>query len=165
MFASLGISMDMVIYTLIGTIIVLIATVVVCLVNQNKLRKILKNCPSGKLDEAIVEYYQKVETLTENINIQAQRFTKYENNARICVQKVGCIRYNAFSDTGSDLSYSIAALDENDSGFVLTGIFGRDSSNTYLKPIVEGQCRITLSAEELRALDEAKANYRKRHMD
>lgn len=165
MFAALGINLDIIIYVLIGIIVVLAATLIISLCNLSKLRRIMKNCSSGKLDETIVEYYDKVEALTEQIAAQSERFVKYENNLALCAQKIGCIRYNAFADTGSDLSYSIAVLDEKDSGFVLTGIFGRDNSNTYLKPIVEGQCRITLSEEEMSAIAQAKENYRTKHMD
>lgn len=165
MFAALGINLDVIIFVLIGAIVILLFVLILSLVNFFKLRKITKNCSTGKLDQAVVEYYQKVEALTGQITAQSRRFEKYENNLKLCAQKIGCIRYNAFADTGSDLSYSIAVLDEYDTGFVLTGIFGRDSSNTYLKPVFKGQSRITLSDEEIQAIAQAKNNYHEKHLD
>jgi len=47
--------------------------------------------------------------------------------------KVGVVRYNAFDDVGSDLSFSIALLDDNDNGVVISGIYSRESSTTYAK--------------------------------
>ena len=69
-----------------------------------------------------------------------------------CVQKVGVVRFNAFEDTGSDLSYSVALLDENNDGVVLSSIFGRDENRCYAKPIKNGKSEYPLSKEEVQAL-------------
>ena len=64
------------------------------------------------------------------------------------IQKVGIIRYNAYKDTGSDLSFTLALLDENNNGVVLNGIYSREMSNIYAKPIENGKSTYTLSDEE-----------------
>lgn len=71
------------------------------------------------------------------------------------IQKVGFIRYNAFGDMGSDLSFSIALLDNFSTGFVITSIYGRDNNVCYAKPIKDGKCKIKLSAEEIMVIDRA----------
>jgi len=76
-----------------------------------------------------------------------------------CTQKVGIIRYNAFENLGSDLSFSIALLNSNDCGLILSGIYSRDSSATYAKPIVNGKSKYALSLEEIQALDIAKKTF------
>ena len=63
------------------------------------------------------------------------------------VQKCNIIRYNAFNDTGSDLSYSIAMLDNFNDGLIITSIYGRNESTNYAKPIV-GVSSYPLSVEE-----------------
>ena len=69
-----------------------------------------------------------------------------------CVQKVGVVRFNAFDDTGSDLSYSVALLDERKDGVVFSSIFGRDENRCYAKPVKNGKSDYPLSKEELEAL-------------
>ena len=71
------------------------------------------------------------------------------------IQKVGFMRYNAFGDMGSDLSFSIALLDNFSNGFVLTSIYGRDNNVCYAKPISQGKSKIQLSAEEIMVIDKA----------
>lgn len=71
------------------------------------------------------------------------------------IQKVGFIRYNAFGDMGSDLSFSIALLDNFSTGFVITSIYGRDNNVCYAKPIKQGKSNITLSGEEIMVIDRA----------
>ena len=75
-----------------------------------------------------------------------------------CVQKVAIMRYRAFEDVGSDLSFSIAILDGNNDGIVLTGLYGRQQSTTYAKPIDNGISRYDLSEEELSVIQEAINN-------
>ena len=65
------------------------------------------------------------------------------------------IRYKAFEDVGSDLSFSVALLDGENNGVILTGIYGRDYSTTYAKPIDKGISRYDLSEEELHVLNAA----------
>ena len=58
-------------------------------------------------------------------------------------------------NNGSNLSFALAILNEHNTGIVLNGIYGRDTSNIYAKPIVEGKCEYALSNEEKDALDKA----------
>lgn len=62
-------------------------------------------------------------------------------------------RFNAFSNTGSDLSYAVALLDDEHSGVVLSSIYGREESRTYAKPIVNGQSVYSLTEEEQEVIE------------
>ena len=72
-----------------------------------------------------------------------------------CIQKVGIVRYSAFKDTGSDLSFAVALLDEKNSGVVFNGIYSREMSNIYAKPVENGNSSYTLSEEESEAIRKA----------
>jgi len=76
-----------------------------------------------------------------------------------CVQKFAVVRYNAFQNVGSDQSFSIALLDSEDSGVVISGIYGRDSSTTYAKPIKSGYSDYVLTEEEEDAIGLARRRY------
>ncbi len=89
----------------------------------------------------------KTDMQTLEANQQAMR-----EQMKNCVQKVKLMRYNAFADTGSDLSYSLALLDENNNGVVLSSIYGREDNRTYAKPIENGKSTYNLSDEEKQVL-------------
>jgi hypothetical protein len=76
-----------------------------------------------------------------------------------CTQKVAVVRYNAFHDVGSDQSYSVALLDSADNGVVISGIFGRDSSTSYAKPVISGFSDYVLTEEEEGAIWLARRRY------
>ena len=80
------------------------------------------------------------------------------NKMSNCIQKVGTVRYSAFKDTGSDLSFAVALLDENNDGVIFNGIYSREMSNIYAKPIVNGKSEYTLIKEEEEALEKAINN-------
>ena len=65
------------------------------------------------------------------------------------------VRYNAFKDTGSDLSFTLALLDEHNDGVVLNGIYSREMSNIYAKPVKNGTSTYTMSDEERQAVQKA----------
>lgn len=84
-----------------------------------------------------------------------KKISSLEYKQSFSIQKIGYIRYNAFSDMGNQLSYSIALMDNYNSGFVLSSLYGRDSTVNYSKPLKNGSSRIPLSAEEQIAIDRA----------
>ena len=69
-----------------------------------------------------------------------------------CIQRVGMVRFNAFDDTGSDLSFSLALLDERGNGLVVSSLYGRNESRIYAKPVLNRQSTYALSAEEQKAI-------------
>ena len=91
-------------------------------------------------------------TLTEVRAAKAEMQQRMREQMKGCVQKVKLMRYNAFADTGSDLSYSLSLLDENNNGVVLSSIYGREDNRTYAKPIENGKSTYNLSEEEKKVL-------------
>ena len=71
--------------------------------------------------------------------------------------KVAVIRFRAFEDMGSDLSYAVAMLDSHNNGVVMSSIFARNDSRSYVKPIVDGTSTYPMTAEEEDALKQAMA--------
>ena len=112
------------------------------------------------IDEQLRKYLKDVaEIKKDNREIKAY-YTQLDNNIDCCVQKIGLVRYNAFKDVGSDLSFAIALLDRNNNGVVLNGLYGSESSNIYAKPIKNGESKYILSQEERDAIEIAEQSKR-----
>lgn len=72
-------------------------------------------------------------------------------------QKVGIVRFNPFSDSGGDQSFSLSLLDGHDRGFVISSLHTRQETRIYLKPVVNGKGKeFPLSKEEEQAIRIAK---------
>lgn len=74
------------------------------------------------------------------------------------IQKVGIIRFNPFKEVGSDQSFSLALLNANDSGAVITSLYTREENRVYGKPIVNGKSEYILSEEEKEAIERARGS-------
>lgn len=123
-----------------------------------KIMDLLKVKEVGSIEDTLINYIEKLELMsnkTDDMEIKLEEMAKKVN---MSIQKVEIIRYNAFDDMGSDLSFSIALLDENLNGFIITNIYAREESNVYAKPITNGETRYPLSVEEIQVLDRAKGN-------
>jgi len=78
--------------------------------------------------------------------------------ARDTISHVGLVRYDAFQDLSGAMSFSLAMLDEQGDGVVITSIAGRNDSRMYAKNITGGRCGPTITSEERVAVERAVAN-------
>ena len=143
----------------IAVIILFIAfiAIVVKLSNvQKKYKTFLNKLGNGKdIYEDLDNYMYRVERV-EKQNAEVITGLKIlQQDLSKCIQKVGIVRYSAFKDTGSDLSFALALLDEDNNGVVLNGIYSREMSNIYAKPVEKGIATYTVSEEEKQAIDKA----------
>ena len=69
------------------------------------------------------------------------------------LQHLAVVRYDAFGETGGKLSWSMAILDNNGDGVVLTSINSRADARTYAKEIKSFTSESKLSPEEQEAID------------
>jgi hypothetical protein len=117
----------------------------------------------NKVEKILVEYLKIVDETSKKIKEQEIKINTLESNLKKCIQKVGLIRYNAYGDTGSDLSFTMALMDAEDNGVVVNGLYSRESSSIFAKPLVKGDTKYNLSAEEIQAIDIAKTSSNSRY--
>lgn len=122
---------------------------------ENRYRKFMRGVDNKSIEELINLYLDRIDKATEQTEYMNELYKSLDNKINLCIQKVGIMRYRAFEDVGSDLSYSIALLDSKNDGVILTGIYGRNESTTYAKPIDKGLSRYELSEEEKYVLQDA----------
>ncbi len=143
----------------IVTIILLLSVIIIMakLSSLNKrYKKFLEKLGNGNnIEEDLETYMYRVEKV-EKQNAEIANYVKtLDEDLTRCIQKVGIVRYNAFKDTGSDLSFTLALLDEHNDGIVLNGIYSREMSNIYAKPVKNGESSYTMSEEEKMAVQKA----------
>lgn len=150
-------------YFYIAIIILLILLFIFYIINIIKLSKIKKEYKSfmkkigngENIQETLEKYIDELEIIKKENNELKNYCNKLDNKVAKCTQKIGLVRYSAFKDTGSDLSFALALLNEKNSGVVLNGIYSMEMSNIYSKPIDKGTSTYTLSEEEKQAINKA----------
>ena len=120
---------------------------------KRKYRRFMRGSAEKSIEQLIREYMESIDNTIDKVDTVSEDVVDLKNQLDRCIQKCHTIRYNAFSDIGSDLSYSIALLDNYNSGVIISSIYGRSESVTYAKPIDNGMSRYPLSLEEELVLD------------
>ncbi|OXM84530.1 DUF4446 family protein [Paenibacillus rigui] len=144
---------------LIAFAFILIVFIVLMLVLWSKLNKLrakymsmLNGAGTMNVEEALIELQGKATALNGKTDTVQQQITLIQQQMKKMKSNIGIHRYNAFAESGSDLSFSVAILDEELDGVVLTGIHNREETYVYAKPIQQGQSSYTLSPEEKEAI-------------
>jgi len=103
--------------------------------------------------EQLAARFSKLNARTERLVVQTEEI----NRTLIrCVQGIGLVRYSAFEDTGGDQSFSLALVDGNGDGMVVSALYGRDATRVYAKPVEGWTSSRPLAREEEQALTRAR---------
>ena len=92
---------------------------------------------------------EDIKLLTEKLNHEIEANKKH-------VQKIGFKRYNPFTDTGGDQSFTTAFLDDFGDGIMISSLHSRENTRLYAKKVVKGKVESqATSAEEVLVIKEA----------
>ncbi|MDQ3986796.1 MAG: DUF4446 family protein [Actinomycetota bacterium] len=108
---------------------------------------------------AVGRSLRRLEATDKRIDDLLKALGTEADKGRLAVQRFGMVRYNAFEEMGGNLSFSVALLDDNGDGLVLTSINGRTEARTYAKPIKSYDSSHNLSEEEREAIAAAASGY------
>ena len=84
-------------------------------------------------------------------NIQSD-ILNIKDLSRFNIQRVGLTKFNPFNEFGGDHSFSLALLDGNKNGIIITSLHTRERTRLYLKEVHSGSVKLKLSDEEQKAL-------------
>lgn len=151
------------IYIMLGMMAALIICILVICINTARIskltrryRKFMRGSKGKNIEGLLDELSENVDNAVNKAEEIKSLYKGIDNRLDKCIQKMSIIRYKAFNDIGSAaLSFSVAFLDANDDGVILTGIYGRDECTIYAKPIDKGVPKYDLSEEENRVLMDA----------
>ena len=115
---------------------------------------------SGKkgmdLEGIMLTRFKEMDKVKANAKKVTSEHRTFKAHLDSCYNKIGIMKYNAFPDMTGDQSFSVALLNDENSGMVLSAIHTRDGCYTYLKEIIKGESYIVLSEEEKEALKKAE---------
>lgn len=106
------------------------------------------------LEEAL-NYLRVLENKLEGLS---KEFEILKKESVFSLQKIGVLRYNPFSEVGSNQSFSVALLNGGGDGLIITSLYSREGNRVYGKPIKKGESEYSLSNEERATIKLAQNN-------
>ncbi len=122
---------------------------------KKRYRKMMTGADGSNLERMLIGHINEMKAVAEGNERIKQENERLDALLQLAITRVSVVRFRAFDDMGSDLSYAVALLDSHNNGVILTSIFGREDSRSYVKPVENGTSTYALMAEEQQALDEA----------
>lgn len=118
--------------------------------------KLTKGVGEADLKKVLENVISKEEANEIKISDLAKRTSWLEEDGKAHVQKLGLVRFNPFKELGGDHSFSLAILNAEDDGIIVTSLHTRDRTRVYMKDIKNSKSTFELSADEIKALNIAK---------
>ena len=149
-------------YVLIGMLVLIIILLVLIIIQFSKLNKLqkkyakfMKGKDAKSLEQEIEGLYDDNDYIKQEAEKNRKDIKDIQKRMEYCYQKLGVVKYDAFSQMGGQLSFCLALLNEKDDGFILNSVQSSEGCYTYTKEVKKGECAITLGEEEKKALDQA----------
>lgn len=118
---------------------------------EKRLRR-LAGTGDGQDLAAVLERFRDLKEVKDTIDRLEEKLGDILQYLEGTLCRVGMVRFNAFPDTGSDLSFALAVLSKAGDGFILTSLYSRDETRVFLKPVRRAKALYRLSEEEEKAL-------------
>ncbi|MFD2117408.1 DUF4446 family protein [Paenibacillus yanchengensis] len=107
------------------------------------------------LENVVIAIQEKIQLNGTQLQQIEEQLQTVQQRMPLQKSKVGIVRFNPFGETGHNLSFAIAIINEQQDGIVLSAIHNRENSIVYAKPISQGQSTYKLTPEELEAVEQA----------
>ena len=156
---ALGIDPAFILIFLLILIIVLFVLYVNVTLKYNRLKSSYNTFMKGKdgktLEESMKERVEEIESILKVTKQNRMEIKEINKKLDRNYQKVGIVKYDAFNEMGGKLSFALAMLDGNNSGWVINAMHSREGCYTYVKEILKGESYVELAEEEAEELDKA----------
>lgn len=158
LFSAMGLSIDPGVLFLIMFLLWIIAIilVIVLLVKYNGIKQnydfFMKGSDGESLEGQIKSLFNDIAVLKLSSEKNRNDIRKIIENLKDTYQRIGIVKYDAFKEMGGKLSFCVALLNDNRTGFILNSVHSSDGCYVYTKEIINGECAISLGDEEKKAL-------------
>ena len=121
---------------------------------QTKYKQLTEGVTKENLEEVFKKLFSDLKSDRNIIDKTKEDLAQVTLESQAHLQKIGLVRFNPFPETGGNQSFSLAVMDENDNGVVLSSLHSRETTRLYAKPLSKGLCKeYDLSAEEKKAIN------------
>ena len=101
------------------------------------------------LKEILEKLLKEIEASKKETQALKTKTAEIEKDALFHIQKTGLLKFNPFKDIGGEQSFILSLLDKEDSGVLITSLYGRETTRWYVKMVRKGKgLNYELSKEE-----------------
>lgn len=149
-------SIILLIFYIIVLITIVLGTIWIYKTEQ-RLKRFFMGKKAKDLEENLIILHEEIAKLkAAKEKIEGDVAVLYEKSKK-SIRGLETVRFNPFPDQGSNQSFAIGMLNEENNGVVISSLYSRERMSVFAKPIKEGKSEYELSNEEKEVLEKAKA--------
>jgi hypothetical protein len=123
---------------------------------ENRLKRFFLGKKAKDLEDTIValeDHITKLKIAKEKIEGDIALINQ---KLRKSIRGLETVRFNPFPDQGSNQSFAIGILNEENDGVVISSLYSRERMSVFAKPVKDGKSEFELTTEEKEALARAQ---------
>lgn len=123
---------------------------------EKRLKRFFLGKKAKNLEDTIVFLEENIKDLQNSKEKAEKELASINQKLKKSIRGLEVIRFNPFPDQGSNQSFAIGMLDENDDGVVISSLYSRDRMSVFAKPIKQGTSEYELTKEEKEVVKKAQ---------
>lgn len=138
---------------LIGTLIMLALSLIKL---KSNLRSFMMGKDGASLEATLAWLTQKMAATDDTLHAHKEALEMIDNRVKRSIRGYSLVRYDAYENGGGEQSFASGLIDEHQDGYILSVMTNRNHVGVYAKKINRGTPEVSLTKEELDALNTAK---------
>jgi hypothetical protein len=139
-----------------GLLLILLAWLVFMQVRLSRLLAryltLMQGADGRNLEQVLDSYLAQARATAAQVDQLSKASRQLEKAAKLSLQHLGVVRFDAFEDVAGKQSFAVALVDGHGNGVVISSVASRQSTRTYAKPLRAWDAEYTLSEEEKQAI-------------
>ena len=123
---------------------------------EKRLKRFFLGKKAKDLEDTIITLESDITKLKQYKEKTEKELIVINKKLKKSIRGVETIRFNPFPDQGSNQSFTIGMLNEEEDGVVISSLYSRERMSIFAKPIKNGKSEYELTEEEKEALKKAK---------
>jgi hypothetical protein len=126
------------------------------IVTEKRLKRFFLGKKAKDLEDTIISLENNITELNKTKNTIQKDIAIINTKLKKSIRGLETIRFNPFPDQGSNQSFAIGMLNEENDGLVISSLYSRERMSVFAKPIKNGKSEYELTAEEKEVLEKAQ---------
>jgi len=123
---------------------------------ERRLKRFFLGKKAKDLEDTIIVLEKDIEKLKTSKEKTEKELIEINKKIKKSIRGLETVRFNPFPDQGSNQSFAIGVLNEENDGVVISSLYSRERMSMFAKPIKNGKSEYELTEEEKEALEKAK---------
>jgi hypothetical protein len=126
------------------------------IVTEKRLKRFFLGKKAKDLEDTIISLENNINELNKTKDTIQKDIAIINTKLKKSIRGLETIRFNPFPDQGSNQSFAIGMLNEENDGLVISSLYSRERMSIFAKPIKKGKSEYELTTEEKEVLERAQ---------